>query len=147
MIPNGSIAIRKYRSDIDKPFVFSTLLKNYKHSSYFAKRIKPVIFFAGHHDVVAYLVEKPNVDTFIAHPKDDTETILGYLTCERRAEEALPIVHFVFVKDAFRNMGIARALFEHAKINPNEMRFTHWTYPVDDLIRKWPEMIYDPYKL
>lgn len=142
MIPQGSIEVRKYRADLDKPFVYSTWLRNYKHSSYFAKRIKPVVFFAGHHNAISHLLEKPGIKALVACPKDDHETILGYLVCESTEK---PTVHFVFVKETFRNMGIARALFEAASLDPNKIQFTHWTYPVDDLINKFPDMIFNPY--
>jgi len=146
LIPSDSIEIRNYRPDNDKAFIYSTWLRNYKHSSYFAKRIKPVIFFAGHHPIVEHLLGKSNSKIFIACPKGDADTILGYLVCEK-PEDKNPIVHFIFMKEAFRGMGIGKALFKHAAIDPNKMNFTHWTLLVDDFIRKWPEMIYDPYKL
>lgn len=136
--------MRDYKPSTDQAFVYSTWLRNYKHSSYFAKRIKPVIFFAGHHNIVSHLLKKPEMRVFVACPKDDLDTILGYLACEPGAK---PVVHFIFVKEAFRNMGVARSLFAKAIIEPNKMAFTHWTLPVDELIRKWPEMIYDPYKM
>lgn len=143
MIPKEAVVVRKF-IETDEAFVYSTWLRNYKHSSYFAKRIRPHTFFKGHWNVVNHLLAKPTVIVFIAHPKEDEETILGYLACELADK---PIVHFIFVKDAFRNMGIATALFEHAKIDPNNMFFTHWTIPVDDFMNKYGDMIYDPYKL
>ncbi len=44
-------------------------------------------------------------------------------------------------------MGVAATLFKHVDIEPSKMHFTHWTIPVDEFIRKWPDMIYDPYGL
>lgn len=141
--------MRKYRPSSDQPFVYSTWLRNYKHSSYFAKRIKPVVFFAGHHALIAHVLAKPTTQVLIAHPKNDPETILGYLVFEAANETKKPVVHFTFVKEAFRKMGVCKALFESHGINPNEpgMIFTHWCFPVDDLIRKFPEMIFNPYAL
>lgn len=144
MIPSDSITIRQYVESNDKAYIYSTWLRNYKHSSYFAKRIPHSIFFDGHQKIVDHLLSKPETSALIATPKDDDETILGYLVYEKREK---PIVHFMFVKNAFRAMGVARALFKHADIDPNNMRFTHWTFPVDELIQKWDGMVYDPYKL
>lgn len=145
MIPPEAIVIRKYDPTSDEAFIFSTWLRNYKHSSYFAKRVKPSVFFAGHHKIVSHLLAKPTTTTFIAHPKDDPNTMLGYLVCDTSLER--PIVHFTFVKEAFRKMGILRTLMSAAKITAENMSFTHWTIPVDDLIRKFPDIIYNPYAL
>lgn len=147
MIPSEAIEVRQYRPSADQAFVYSTWLRNYKHSSYFAKRIKPVIFFAGHHDLVSHLLRKPSVKVFVAHPKDDIDTILGYLACEPNTDTQKPVLHFIFVKDAFREMGIARCLIKASEIDIAKSRISHWTYPVDELIKKYPEMIYDPYAL
>lgn len=87
---------------------------------------------------------KPKTKTFIAHPNDDHDTILGYLCCEISDH---PVVHYVFVKETFRKMGIARLLLKHSGVDLNKLMFTHWTFPVDELILKYPDMIYDPYKL
>lgn len=141
-----AITVRPFRDKTDKEFLFSTWLRNYKHSSYFAKRIRPHVFFAGHHAIIDHLLRKPAVKIAVACPRGDSETILGYLAYELK-EDAAPVVHFVFVKQAFRKMGVARTLFQSAGIDPGSIRFTHWTYPVDDAIKKWPEIIYDPYAL
>lgn len=139
----ADIEVRLYRPSIDLSFVFSTWLRNYKHSSYFAKRIKPVVFFKGHQAVVEHILKKPTTKVYIAHPKDDSETILGYLACEPSTQT----VHFLFVKDAFRKMGIAKQLLAFSEINIEKLNFTHWTMPVDELIRKWPDITYNPYAM
>jgi GNAT superfamily N-acetyltransferase len=140
-----AIEVRQYRPSEDKAFVYSTWLRNYKHSSYFAKRIKPVVFFAGHHAILDHLSRKASFKVFVACHRDDPTQILGYLACEPDGEK--PTVHFVFVKEAFRKMGIARRLFTKAGINIDACHFTHWTLPVDEFIRRWPGMTHDPYRL
>lgn len=100
------------------------------------------MFFTGHHKVVTHILAKPTTTTFIAHPKDDPNTMLGYLVCEPGAK---PIVHFTFVKEAFRKMGILKRLLEAAEIKEPTFTFSHWTFPVDEFIRKYPELMYSPY--
>lgn len=140
-----SIRFRPYIQSNDQAFVFSTWLKNYRHSSYFAKRIRSSIFFPGHQKVLELLFEKPTLRVVVATPIDDDQTILGYLAAE--FHHTKPVIHFIFIKDAFRNMGIAKALVNFVKIDLNEVQFTHWTIPVDDYIRKYPNMLYNPYCL
>jgi hypothetical protein len=143
VISNESIEVRQYIAATDKAFVYSTWLRNYKHSSYFAKRIKPHVFFKGHQAVIDHLLNKNSCKVFIASPKNDSETILGYLACE----PSLSVVHFTFVKEAFRNMGIAKALFKEAGVDTSKIILTHWTYPVDDFMHKYTEMVFNPYAL
>lgn len=141
MISTEAIEVRKFNPESDEAFVYSTWLKNYKHSSYFAKRIRPMVFFKGHRVLVDHLLKKESAKTLVAHPKNDPDTILGYLTFEPQ------VVHFVFVKDPFRKMGIATVLLRAAQIELETATFTHWTFPVDEFVRRWPGMTYDPYKL
>lgn len=147
MIPSDSIQIRLFKPE-DLAFVYSTWLRNYKHSSYFAKRIKPSVFFEGHHKVLDSLFKKPELKVFIATPKDDPDTILGYIACELATEELnRTVIHFSFVKEAFRRMGVARALCKAAQVDFTKASFTHWTFPVDEIYKKLPDMTYNPYLL
>lgn len=136
-----AIVVREYRHEADQAFVYSTWLRNYKYSSYFAKRIKPAIFFAGQHKVIDHLLAKPSTKVVVACDRNDADTIMGYLAFEPG------VVHFVFVKDAYRKLGVATALFASQRIDVNQAKFTHWCFPVDELIRKFPDMTYDPYCL
>lgn len=140
------IEIREFRPEEDQAFIFSSWLRTYKHHSYFAKRIKHALFFKGHHAVIEHILEKPTTTVAIACPKGDLDTILGYLVYEP-AKESRPVIHFVFVKEPFRRMGMAKTLFKSQHIDINNIFFTHWTFPVDELINKHPEMLYDPYGL
>ena len=144
-ILKDAIKFRPYVKHTDQAFVFSTWLRNYKHSSYFAKGIRSSIFFPGHQKLLELLFDKPTLKVFIAHPTDDDQTILGYLVAE--FHHKAPVIHFIFIKEAFRNMGIATLLLNHAEINPDNFHFTHWTMPMDEIIRKHPNIRYNPYCL
>lgn len=141
-----SLEVRIYNPDEDKAFVYASWLNSYKYSSYFAKRIHPHIFFKGHQKVIDHLLAKPLIQVLVAHPKDDENTMLGYL-CYERDQDLKAVVHFVYVKDTFKKMGVARALFDCAEIATNAMKFTHWTLDVNDLMEKYPKMVFDPYAL
>lgn len=143
---NEAIQTRSYRPETDKAFIYSTWLKNYKYSSYFAKRIKPAIFFAGHHSILDHLLAKPTIKVLIASSRDNADDIYGYVAYEPKQDDK-NVVHFIFVKDAFRNMGVARTLFEIAKLKLETLSITHWTFPVDEFIRKYPMITYNPYEL
>lgn len=143
MIPTDAVVVRPYDKSVDEDFIYSTWLRNYKHSSYFAKRIKPAVFFKEHHKVIDHIMGKPTITALVAHPKNDVHTLLGYVVFERNEERST--VHFTYIKDAFRMMGIARTLYKSGEIDMGKLKFSHWTLPVDELIKKYPEIIYDPY--
>ena len=140
------LAFRPYREDTDKGCVYSDWLKSYKTFSYFAKRIRPNIFFAGHHKIIDHLMTKPSVKVVIACDKEDTDQIFGWMAYEPRQDKRA-MVHFVYVKGPFQRMGIGTALFQNAEIELRDIRFSHWTFPVDTFMEKHPEMVYDPYEL
>lgn len=141
--PRNALDIRPYTSN-DEAFLYATWLRSYKTSSYFAKRIRNAVFYKQHAAVIKHILNKPTTKVFVASPKDDHDTILGYLACEPGKNA---IAHFVYVKEDFRNMGIARALFLAAEIIPDYLTFTHWTHPLDALVDRFDSMIYDPYSL
>lgn len=153
--PSKAVDFRFYDNEVDRAFVFATWLRNYKYFSYFAKRIKPYVFFKEHHKMLEFLLGKPVVRALVAFPKGDPETICGYLVYEEEKPnsgyEAMadiaPIIHYCYVKACYQKQGVAAALLERAGIDLNGAVFTHWTMPVDELIKKYPDMIYNPYAL
>lgn len=145
MIPENSVLVRVGLKDTDKDFLYNSWLKSYKHNSYFAKRIRNSIFFPNHERIINHLISKPTVKVFITCPKNDEDTILGYLVCDTSTDDH--VIHFVFVKDAFRRMGIMKEMLKEASINTKRIVFTHWTMPVDEIFKNNEDMVYDPYRL
>lgn len=123
----------------------SSWLKSYRHGSYFAKRIRDKQFFAYHHKVLERILARPTTTVTVACKPGEENTIFGYLITEFFAAENKTIIHFVYVKDAFRGFGVAKQLLETVKLNPNVCYFSHWTFAVDELIKKYPGMTYNPY--
>lgn len=54
-----------------------------------------------------------------------------------------PVIHFIFVKSAFRQMGIAKVLCKG--IDLTKAIATHWTHSMDWIYKKYPTIIYSPY--
>jgi len=69
------------------------------------------------HDLYGYLVSEtdPNVPTWVPNGTDELGKPVYKLEI---ATSDQPLVHFVFVKNAYRMLGIARALFVAAGIDP-----------------------------
>ena len=128
----------------DKPFIFSSWLKHYKNRSYFAKRIRNSIFYKWHHIIIENILDRPATVVMVAHPEGEPDVILGFIVGEVVPENS--VVHFVYVKPAFKRMGIAKHLFKKSKLDQAEF-FTHWTFDCDELLRKLPNIVYDPYRI
>lgn len=136
-------------------FIYATWLKSFRYGSYFAKKIKNEIFFKHHHIVVENILSHKDTSVLVASIEDDPDLILGYLVM------APKIIHYIYVKDTFRNFGVARSLFKSNETNLNECQFTHWTFACDDFMGrfirgadgnkltaqepKWPGLSYNPY--
>lgn len=131
--------------DDDIPFVLATWLRSYKHGSSFAKRITYPIFYYQHEPIAKKLIGRST--TIIAHLADDPEIILGYMVFELNKHGERPIIHYLFTKKDWRNMGIARKLLKESGLNIDQCQFSHWTYPIDDYFSKHQSMIYNPYKI
>lgn len=141
--------IRLYNPELHTNFIYSTWLKHYKFTSYFAKRIRPSIFFKRHHLVIEHILSKPETKCLVIGPKDDEDSIWGWLAYEPR-DEGKHLIHYIYIKETFQKMGLAKKLLAACEINFENIKnihLSHWTFPVDEAMKRWPEMIYDPYDI
>lgn len=129
----------------DQNYVIATWLHHFKSNSYFAKRIRHAVYYDRQHRVISTILSRTRTQVLIAHPEGEPEVILGFLVSEDLT--TYHSIHFAFVKEELRRMGIAKKLVTHAGIDPDGAHFTHWTYPVNDLINRFPGLIYDPYPI
>ena len=86
-------------SDIDTPFIFSSWLRSYASSAYGGDN-----YYKRHHQVIEQLMARPGVRMLAATPKEDPQTIIGWSAQEDS------VLHYVYVKEAFRRMGVATLL-------------------------------------
>lgn len=134
------IEVRAAKLD-DLPFIYSTWLRSYRHSSQFAKKITNEIFYDMHHRVIDSFITRGGT-VLIAHAKGEPDVILGYLCMESVGS----ILQYIYVKEAFRKMGIGKALFEYSKL-PEDTTFTHWTNSTNWITKKLTKLNYNPYLL
>ncbi len=117
----------------DRPLIFATWLRAFRHGSHFPRHIPEREFFAAHHNVVEALLDRSAVQ--VAHPVAEPEVILGWSAVEtlepERGGPSPLAVHFVYVKPAFRRAGIARRLLNVVALNESggvPVWFTHETF-------------------
>lgn len=126
----------------DFNFIIATWLNHYKSHSYFAKRIKHSLYFKWHNKVVQNIFNKPETSCLILHEPNEPEVIFGFFVFERRDPA---IMHFVFIKEELRGMGLGTRIVEAANLSQDNIQFSHWTYPMNDIIIKYPQLNYNPY--
>jgi hypothetical protein len=97
----------------DRAFIMNSWLKTFEKSAY-RLDIPMTEFFAFHHDVLEDLLERSSIIVAIRPPNplrpDNIDEIYGYLCVETDLRPR--IIHFLYVKNKYRKMGVGRSLVE-----------------------------------
>jgi hypothetical protein len=99
-----NIAIRAYDSIGDEAFVLSTWMKSYREAGAVRSVPTPIYNIGQRHRIVGILKD---IESFVlvASDIDTPELIYGYMVCR-----APNVIHYLYVKQAYRQMGVAKAL-------------------------------------
>lgn len=100
-VTSSTIQIRDAKPE-DLPLIYSTWLLGLYHGCDWFSRIKKESFFRNYKVVIERLI--PKCEVKVACLADDEDVILGYV-CYRGEN-----LDWIFVKKAWRKMGIARML-------------------------------------
>lgn len=127
-------------TDDAKNLIFATWLRSYEASSMMSKLIPRDTFFAEHHKVLERIFARTPTVKLAVLP-DQPDVVLGYAVTEGQ------VVHYVYVKPAFRRYGIATSLLQACGIKPKYI-YTHHTYILrTDLHNKVKDATFNPYKV
>lgn len=127
------VAIREGRVE-DWNFFYSTFLRALYYGDSWFKEIPKDIFMENYHKVADVLLAKGILK--VACLKEDPEVILGYALFSSQ----YPALHFVFVKSAWRGIGIAKSLV------PKETKVaTHLTKVGLSILKKNPSITFNPF--
>lgn len=124
----------------DKNFVLSTWLRNYRHSSAFARGIRTSVYFEWHHRLLVNLMARPECTVLIACDEEEPNLILGYIAFEQG------IVHYVYVKRSMRGFGLGKKLLEEA-MGDRDFECSHVTDAGHLWMRNNPRCQYNPYRV
>lgn len=117
------ILLRKPHSE-DIPFIFNSWLKSYRPSIQ-VKNIPQNIFYGEHHRFLEKIMKR--AECIIACNPDDTNHIFGYVVYE--IITGVLVVHYVYVKQDYRRLGVCNYLLEAAGRKRGEpFAYTHETY-------------------
>lgn len=128
------ILIRK-SLDSDKNFIYSTWLNGLRYGNPVYEFIDKDSYFKNYQKVIDAILNSSTILVACFH--DAQETILGYSVLNHET------MHWIFVKPAWRKLGIATALM------PKEFTIaTHITNVGKAImIDKYPNAIFDPFQL
>lgn len=110
----------------DEPFLFTTWLNGMYYGTDTVRKFYDAIdipkdqFFKKYHKVIEIILDCPSVKVNVAVLKEDEDVILGYCVTDTIDNE--PTLHYVFVKPAWRKMGLAKEM-----IPKDITRCTHLT--------------------
>jgi GNAT superfamily N-acetyltransferase len=122
----------------DANFVLATFLRGLYYGDSWFSLIPKDIFMLNYKKVAEVLLKSNNTVVKIACLKEDQDVILGYSILSADYQT----IHWVFVKQAWRNKGIARSLLPQYSTN-----ITHLTDLGRKLMNKLPTAIFNPFKL
>jgi GNAT superfamily N-acetyltransferase len=127
--------IRPYKTE-DKSFILATFLRGIYFGDSWFSLVPKDIFMINYAKIAEALLSRSYVA--VACLTEDPDVILGYSMLSRDAK----VVHFIFVKKAFRNQGIGKALV------PEGLEFvTHLTNQGRSLMHRYPGVVFNPFRL
>lgn len=97
--------IREARPD-DISFIYATWLRSYRLGSGLGLASGKSAYFHTYNRIIDHILGRDQTTALVAALADEPTVILGYLISDESA------LHYAFVKEPFRRMGIARALYE-----------------------------------
>lgn len=100
------ITNREYIAD-DYNFILATWLRGLYYGNDWFNKIPKTTFMENYHKVIDHIIKKPNTKIAVSCLLEDPNVILGYSVYEPK------ILHWVFVKQPWRGIGIAKDLIPH----------------------------------
>jgi hypothetical protein len=129
------VIIRNYKKE-DEAFVYSTFLLGVYHGESWFSKIQKSIFLHNYRLFLNKLIAFENTQIKIACLKDDEDTLVGY-SIMTKSEDTL---HWVFVKNAWRKIGVAKTLV------PNTIKnVTHLSSQGEKIMETHPGMVFNPF--
>lgn len=125
--------IRDYKPE-DKAFIMATWLRGIYYGDSWFSQVPKQIFMDNYKKFLEVLIDKGTVK--IACLIEDKDVILGYSVLSKD----FSVIHWVFVKSAFRNQGIGRSLVPQY---PSSV--SHLTKLGKELLVKFVDCVFNPF--
>lgn len=120
MAKQTEICIRSH-SLVDLPFIFKCWIRTALAAKQFAGLDRPALVVAVQETIMSLLDRGARID--VAVWEEDPTVIAGFVCYD--AQKSFPLIHFVYVKDTFRNTGIGSTLVCHGRSEkPGRLSYT-----------------------
>ena len=139
---HNDLIVRDMTPD-DTAFFFKSVLQHYKHSSPHTRGIPDHVFYDCHHYLISRLQRRPSNVVKFAALREDPTLVFGFIWADHSPET----VHYIYVKKAFRRLGIARFLLEATFEGGDDLYFTHFTKDAGFILERFNGFIFNPYLL
>ena len=126
----------KFLIQTDIPYLYSTWLNSYKRDSLIGKSVRDHIFFDNYRLVLDKIIKESKI--YVACHINEPAVIYGYIVFDD------DLIHYVYVKESFRRLGIATSLYQKALEYGPISYITHRTYAIDKLNHN---LIHNPFLL
>lgn len=103
----------------DIPFIYATWLNSNYTDTDFRRSVRKSVYFEAYKRIIDNILLSAKVS--VACKSDTPSVIYGYLVTEGN------VIHYSFVKDAFRSLGIAKSLYLHNFQQGQALECTHST--------------------
>lgn len=130
---NQLVATRGFHPD-DTNFIFASWLKGLRYGNEWFNLIEADTYYANYHKIIEVILETPGVAVTVSCLKEDPSVILGY------SVHSTTCLHWVFVKKAWRGIGIAKSL-----VPPTVTTVSHITDAGRGILKKHPEVSFNPF--
>lgn len=141
--------IRPYDPPTDRNFILSSWIKSYRRAPS-ARILDPMLYSREQHALVCRLLDRSTV--MVAVDPLGATTIHGWVVATPRAHEReLSTVHYTYVKDRWRRLGVGKMLLDSVvpERRTSPLFFTHQAPGgMDELLaRLAPFGIFNPYRI
>jgi hypothetical protein len=132
-VPKSPPILLRQMREPDESFVFNSWLRSYRKG---VPTAPSNIYYFGQHKVISDILKRSLV--MLAIDPEDHEHIYGWVCYEPR--ELMTGLHYVYVKHAFRRLGIASTLIDYVKKqcmdSGSDVCYTSRTWAGTQLARK-----------
>lgn len=140
-ITQAPLVLRRAGQD-DVPFICNSWVKSYLKDAKWLHRdqVEQAVYFEEHRALIGHILERCGA-LIACNPEAPTQ-IFGYLVGERIGP--VFVAHWVYVKQNFRNLGIAKRLFAEQRGDALTVYCTHWSPLAAGKRDKWG-LNFNPY--
>lgn len=127
------LTTREFKPDTDTNFILKSWLTTFKNTGPAVSRMLDQEYFDVYQKIVKNILNYAT--TTICCDSEEPDVIWGYIVYSDQA------IHYVYTKETFRNLGVATHLISKTDLD----HYTHYTHGVRHLLKKYPQLIYNPF--